>query len=99
MTSGRSISSADTETRLTLDDRGTEIDPVLLRGGRTLIFSATTAGGPPQLFRKNLDTGEDEAVLPPVPEFREAYDVSPDDRMLVYGEQRRIRESLVDRAA
>ena len=59
---------------------------MLLRGGRTLIFSATTAGGPPQLFRKNLDTGEDEAVLPPAPEFRDAYDVTPDDRLLAYGE-------------
>ncbi len=76
-----------TETRLTLDDRATEIDPVLLHGGRTLIFSATTQGGPPQLFRKNLDTGGDEAVLPPVPAFRESYDVSPDDRTLAYGER------------
>jgi Tol biopolymer transport system component len=75
------------ETRLTLDDRGSEIDPVLLRGGRTLVFSATTAGGPPQLFRKNLDTGEDRAVLPPVPEFRDAYDVSPNDPTLVFGEE------------
>jgi Tol biopolymer transport system component len=74
------------ETRLTLDDRGTEIAPVLLRSGRTLIFSGTTAGGPPQLFRKNLDTGEDEAVLPPAPQFRHAYDVTPDDRVLAYGE-------------
>jgi Tol biopolymer transport system component len=76
-----------TETRLTLDDRATEIAPVLLRSGRSLIFSATTAGGPPQLFRKNLDTGEDEAVLPLTPQFREAYDVTPDDRMLAYGER------------
>ena len=76
-----------TETRLTFDDRATEIDPVLLRSGRTMIFSATTAGGPPQLFRKNLDTGEDEVVLPPAPQFRDAYDVTPDDRMLAYGER------------
>ena len=76
-----------TETRLTLDDRATEIAPVLLRSGRTLIFSATTEGGPPQLFRKNLDTGQDEPVLPPAPQFREAYDVSPDDRTLAYGER------------
>ena len=74
------------ETRVTLDDRGTEIDPVLLRGGRTLIFSATTAGGPPQLFRKNVDTGEDEAILAPTEDFRDAYDVTPDGRLLGYGE-------------
>ena len=76
-----------TETRLTPDDRATEIAPVLLRDGRSLIFSATTAGGPPQLFRKNLDTGEDEAVLPTGSRFREAYDVTPDDRRLAYGER------------
>jgi Tol biopolymer transport system component len=75
------------ETRLTFDDRATEIDPVWLRSGHTMMFSATTAGGPPQLFRKNLDTGEDEAVLPPAPQFRDAYDVTPDDRMLAYGER------------
>ena len=82
-----------TETRLTPNDRTTEIAPLLLPDQRTLIYSGTL-GGPPQLLRKNLDTGDVVELLPRSPRFREGYDLTPDGASLVYGEQSETGEQL-----
>ena len=81
------------ETRLTSNDRTTEIAPLLLPDQRTLIFAATL-GGPPQLLQKNLETGVDVELLPRSPHFRTGYDVTPDGSSLVYGEQSKTGEQL-----
>ena len=82
-----------TETRLTQNDRTTEIAPLLMPDQRTLIYSGTM-GGPPQLLQKDLDTGADVEVLPRGPRFREGYDVSPDGKLLVYSERSEAGEQL-----
>jgi serine/threonine protein kinase len=81
------------ETRLTSNDRTTEIAPLLLPDQRTLIFSGTL-GGPPQLLRKNLETGVDVELLPRSKRFRTGNDVTPDGSLLVYGEQSKTGEQL-----
>jgi Tol biopolymer transport system component len=82
-----------TETRITPNDRTTEIAPLLMTGERSLIYSGTL-GGPPQLMRKNLETGEEVELLPRGPRFREAYDLTPDGTSLVYGERSETGEHL-----
>jgi Tol biopolymer transport system component len=82
-----------TETRLTSNDRMTEISPLLMPDQRTLIY-AGTSGGPPQLMRKNLDTGVDVELIPHGPRFRQPYDVTPDGKWLSYGERSETGEQL-----
>ncbi len=76
----------DTMTRMTGDDRGSELDPILVSGRRAMVFSRA-AGSPPQLFMRDLETGADSPVLPAVPRLRDALDVSPDGRTLIYSER------------
>ena len=64
-----------TERRLTPDDGASEISPILLKDGQELIL-ASTFGGPPQLARMNLDTGEKTPFFPPVPRLSEPCDVT-----------------------
>jgi hypothetical protein len=80
------------ETRVTLNDRTTEIAP-LMPDDRTLIY-AGTMGGPPQLVRRNLETGVDAELLPRSPRFRQGYALTPDGASLVYGERSRTGEQL-----
>ena len=65
------------ETRLTPDDSASEFAPILLTGGREMVL-ASTFGGPPQLARMNLETGEKTLLLPFVPQFTQPDDVSAD---------------------
>ena len=74
-----------TETRLTLDDVGTETYPVLLPGGQEVIFS-TPRGNAPRLVRKNLITSQESVMVPGV-RFQIADDISPDGRLLAFNER------------
>lgn len=69
------------ETRLTAD-LTSEVYPVWLRDGRGIVFSADR-DGPPHLFRKNLLTGTEEALLPPG-QLQQPDDVTPDGRTLAF---------------
>jgi Tol biopolymer transport system component len=51
--------------------------------GRSLFFDADL-GSPPQIFRKNLATGEEESVLPASGTMQESQDVSLDGRNLLF---------------
>jgi dipeptidyl aminopeptidase/acylaminoacyl peptidase len=73
------------ETRLTADDRSSELAPVLLQGERELIYSRTSSPAP-NLMRRNLDTGR-EAWMAPSSGFQQATDVSPDGQWLAYSER------------
>ena len=75
-----------TETRVTQNDRGTEIAPLLMPDRRTLIYSGTLLGSAPQILRRNLDTGADVELLQRG-RFREAFDVTPNGTSLIYGER------------
>ena len=74
-----------TETRLTVDDAGTEFAPLLPAGGQSLIYSAPR-GGTPKLIRRDLATGRDEVMLPG-PMFQNGEDVSADGQLLAYSER------------
>lgn len=73
------------ETRLTTDP-ASETNPLLLRDGVSLVFMADRNGNPPNVFRKSLLTGTEEA-LAPARQMQAPNDVSPDGRMLAF-EQR-----------
>jgi Tol biopolymer transport system component len=70
-----------TETPVT-SGPDTEIYPILLPGGRSVVYSVDR-GTSPQLFRKDLATGEEEKLLSGEG-FQIADDVSPDGRSLLY---------------
>ena len=72
------------ETRLT-SDLTSESYPLWLRDGLAVVFMADR-GGPPRLFRKNLITGAEDALLP-AGRHQRAADVSPDGKTLAF-EQR-----------
>jgi serine/threonine protein kinase/Tol biopolymer transport system component len=72
------------ETPLT-SDLTSESFPVWLRDGLGVVFMADR-GGPPHLFRKNLVTGAEEALLP-AGRLQRPNDVSPDGKTLAF-EQR-----------
>jgi Tol biopolymer transport system component len=78
------------ETRLT-SDPATEVAPVLVPGTRVMIFASTKRGGPPNLVRKNLDSGVEEFLLPFSPSFQEAEDVTRDGRTLLFFAARATR--------
>jgi eukaryotic-like serine/threonine-protein kinase len=60
----------------------TEIDPILLPDGKTLVYAAVR-GRSPQLVRQDLATGKLEELLP-FGEFQSGEDVSPDGRSLLF---------------
>ena len=72
------------ETRLT-SDMGSEAYPVWMRDGLGVAFMAD-CGGPPHLFRKNLENGSEDALLP-AGRLQQPADVSPDGKTLAF-EQR-----------
>jgi Tol biopolymer transport system component len=73
------------ETRVT-SDPDTEIQPLWLNDGRSIVYSAAR-GAPPRLFRRDLVTGA-EQELTPRGSFQEATSVSPDGRVLAYADRR-----------
>jgi Tol biopolymer transport system component len=75
------------ETRLT-SDPGSEGNGVWLPDGRGVVFQATR-GGPAHLFRKSLETGAEDELLP-VGRRQEVEDVSPDGKTLAFV-QRTVR--------
>jgi Tol biopolymer transport system component len=74
------------EARLT-SDPATESAPVLVPGTHTVVFGSTKRGGPPNLLRKNLDTGGEEFLLPFSSSLQEAEDVSRDGQMLLFSQR------------
>ena len=74
-----------TEQRLTAN-RGSEVTPVWIEDGRAILFAGDSPGSLPHLFRKDLITGAEEAVLPPG-NHQLAMDVSPDGRAVTYVER------------
>ena len=44
---------------------GSELTPVWIEGGRSILFAGDSDGTIPHLFRKNLATGKETEVLPP----------------------------------
>jgi Tol biopolymer transport system component len=76
------------ETRLTTDP-ASETGPILSRDGTGLIFMADRSGNPPNVFRKNLLTGLEEAIAP-AGQMQSPDDVSPDGSTLAF-EQRSTR--------
>jgi Periplasmic component of the Tol biopolymer transport system len=73
-----------TETPVT-SEPDTEVYAIWLPGESSVAYSASRAAHAPQLFRKNLATGKEQELLPGGG-FQIAQDVSPDGRVLVYGE-------------
>ncbi|MEP6783511.1 MAG: hypothetical protein ABI983_07565, partial [Acidobacteriota bacterium] len=75
-----------TETRLTLDDRFTEVAGVLTRDEQTMYYGLGGAG-PPRLMRMDLRSGRSERLMPFEPHLQEAEDISPDGTLLAYSER------------
>jgi Tol biopolymer transport system component len=71
------------ETRLT-SDPNTEFDPVWLPDGKRFIYSAARESLP-QLIRRDLAGGSEEALLPPGT-FQEALDVTLDGKSLLFAQ-------------
>jgi serine/threonine protein kinase/Tol biopolymer transport system component len=72
-----------TETPVT-SEPDTEVYPILLPGGRSVVYSVDR-GTSPRLFRRDLATGKEEKLLPGEG-FQVAQDVSPDGRSLLFME-------------
>ncbi len=70
------------ETPIT-SEPDTEIAPVLLPDGKSIVYSANR-GGAPELFRRNLEDGREEQLTRVTRTFQIAQDVSPDGRTLAY---------------
>ena len=73
------------ETRLT-SDRGSEVTPAWMPGGRGIVFGADR-GGPPRLFRKDLVTGGEEELSPVLGRQQMVGGITPDGRTLVFLER------------
>jgi Tol biopolymer transport system component len=73
------------DRRLTPDSTASEINPVLSKDGQEL-FLASTFGGPPQLARMTLTTGQKKPFFPAVPWLAGPCDLSPDG-VLVYAQR------------
>jgi eukaryotic-like serine/threonine-protein kinase len=69
------------ETRLT-SDPGSESAFAWFPTNRALVFAADR-GGPPHLFRKDLQTGKEDE-LTPVSTYQEPLDVSPDGQWIAF---------------
>jgi eukaryotic-like serine/threonine-protein kinase len=74
------------ETRLTSSDE-TEVGPLWLPGGQSIVYSAVH-GGPPHLFRRDLASGVDQRLATSEAAFQMASDVSPDGRTLLFSERK-----------
>ena len=74
------------EARLTMDP-GTEVGPVLIPGSHDVIFGSTKRGGPPNLVRKNLETGIEEFLMSPARALQMPEDVSPDGKVLLFSQR------------
>ncbi len=72
-----------TETPVT-SEPDTEVYPILLPGGKSVVYSVDR-GTSPQLFRRDLATGKEEKLLPDG-KFQIAEDVSPDGGSLLFRE-------------
>ena len=70
------------ETPVT-SDQETEIGPVLLPDGKSIVYSANRRGAP-ELFRRSLEDGRETQLSPLARTFQAAQDVSPDGRTLAY---------------
>jgi dipeptidyl aminopeptidase/acylaminoacyl peptidase len=73
------------ETRVT-SDPGAEVTPVWLSDGRGIIYGSDRGGLPPQLYRRDLDTGA-ETVLRPGVVQQQSIGVSPDGQTLGFVER------------
>jgi len=76
------------ETRLTFDDRATEISPVLLPDGKTLIYSQSL-GRSPRLARGELGNSAPATVISPGTGLQTITDISKDGRVLTMTERAR----------
>ena len=74
-----------TETRLTLNDGFTEVEPVIVPGS-AMIFAASR-GTALRLVRRDLRTGREEPLMPQGSWMQGADDVSPDGSRLAYEER------------
>jgi Tol biopolymer transport system component/tRNA A-37 threonylcarbamoyl transferase component Bud32 len=70
------------ETRLTLNPSSEGAGP-WMADGRSIFFNADH-GAAPEIFRKDLATGRDEAAVPASSTFQQPDDVSPDGKWLLY---------------
>jgi serine/threonine protein kinase len=75
-----------TETRLTQDDRVTEISPVLLPDDRTMIYSQSL-GRAPRLTRRELGTSAPAVVISPGAGLQNITDISKDGRVIAMHER------------
>jgi Tol biopolymer transport system component len=74
-----------TEERLTAD-RGSEVTPVLIDDERAIVYAADRGASVPQLTRKDLATGVEQALLTSGRQHL-VMDVFPDDRAVAYIER------------
>ena len=75
-----------TETRLTQDDRSTDISPVLLPDDKTMIYSQSL-GRAPRLTRRELGTSAPAVVITPGLGLQSITDISKDGRVLAMYER------------
>jgi Tol biopolymer transport system component len=75
------------ETPVAANPAYSEFGPVWLPDGKSLFFSAARTTPAPQLFRRNLATGEESVVFPGAG-FQEALDVTRDGRLLAFAERK-----------
>ncbi len=73
------------ETPITTDTE-TEVFPMDLPGGKSIVYSANR-GGAPELFRRSLESGAEERLTKVQNAFQQAQDLSPDGKTLVYVER------------
>jgi serine/threonine protein kinase/Tol biopolymer transport system component len=73
------------ETRITTNSFTSEFGPLWLPDGKSIVYSATLETQP-NLFRRDLATGKEEALAPAIA-FQFANDVTRDGRTLVYSER------------
>jgi eukaryotic-like serine/threonine-protein kinase len=74
------------ETRLTLDDRITEVAGVL-SSDEQVMFYGVGRGSPPNLTRLEFGTGRSELIVPANQHLQEVLDLSPDGRLLAFSER------------
>jgi Tol biopolymer transport system component len=74
-----------TEEPLT-SDRGSEVSPVWIDDGRSMLFAGDSFGSLPHLIQKNLATREEQQVLPPG-SHQLAMDFFPGGRAVAYSER------------
>ena len=73
------------ETPITTETE-TEVFPMDLPGGKSIVYSANR-GGAPELFRRSLESGAEERLTKAQNAFQQAQDLSPDGKTLVYVER------------